>query len=308
MPATTPWYQGAAVPFTWTNTDTTGAPQNAATVTLTITLPDRSTVTMSTAADPPTVTSSATGVYSAQYVTTQAGHHVILWAAADPDYPGAWADSFEVQCSADPTIVSLAQAKEILKLTSTTEFDAELQGYNASATEVAEFFCGALVTRQRTARVRASGRALILPHAPVRIDLGTVIDSTYQRDGATTNGLVSITPLLSYGFMYDLDQLLVDPETGIVRHAAGFPFFYTSDYLAQYEAVWWAGRAVIPSAAYDGARIILEHLYQVTRGGAGAQDVAAGESTTIVPGFGYAIPNRALELFAVVSGGVGAFA
>lgn len=306
MPARTPWYQGAAVPLTWTSTDTSGNPQNAATVTLTITLPDRTTVTMSTTAE--TVTSSGAGVYNATYVTTQAGHHVILWVASDANYPGAFADSFEVQPSADPTIVSLAQAKEILKLTGTTEFDAELQGYNASASEVAEWACGAVVTRMYTERVRASGRALILSHAPVRTDLGTVIDTTYQRDGSTSNGLVSITPLLSYGFMYDLDQLLVDPETGIVRHAAGFPFFYTGDYLASYKAVYWAGRAVIPSAIYDGARIILEHLYQVTRGGVGAQDVAAGESTTIVPGFGYAIPNRALELFATARGAQAAFA
>jgi len=308
MPATTPWYQGSAVPLTWTNTDTTGAPQNAATVTLTITLPDRTVVTLSTADDPATVTSGATGVYSATYTTTQAGHHVILWVASDATYPGAWADSFEVQSSADPTIVSLAQAKDILKLTGTTEFDAELQGYNASATEVAEWKCGAVVTRMRTESVRASGRALILSHAPVRTDLGTVIDTTYQRDGSTSNGLVSITPLLSYGFMYDIDQLVTDPDTGIVRHAAGLPFFYTGDYLASYKAVYWAGRAVIPSAVYDGSRIILEHLYQVTRGGVGAQDVASGESATVVPGFGFAIPNRALELFATVSGSRAAFA
>lgn len=301
MPATTPWYQGAAVPLSFTNTDTQGNPQNAATVTVTITLPDRSTAT-------PTVTSSGTGVYNATYVTAQAGHHLILWVASDAQYPGAWADSFEVQPSADPTIVSLAEAKDILDLTGTTQYDGRLQSFNASATEVAEWACGAVVTKQYTENVRASGRALILPHAPVRTDLGTVIDTTYQRDGATTNGLVSITPLLSYGFMYDLDQLITDPETGIVRHAAGFPFFYTADYLAQYKAVWWAGRAVIPSAIYDGARIILEHLSQVLRGGTDAQSLAAGESTTVVPGFGYAIPNRALELFATVRGSQGAFA
>jgi hypothetical protein len=296
VPATAPWYQGAAVPVPgFVNADTDGNPQDAATVTVTITLPDRTTTA-------PEVTRTGTGTYAATYVTTQAGHHIVLWVAADTAYPGAFADSFEVQTSADPTIVSLAQAKQILKLTGTTEFDGELQGYNASASEVAEWACGAVVTRQRTEVIRASGRALILSHAPVRTDLGTPIDTTYQRDGSVTNGLVSITPLLSYGFMYDIDQLLVDPDTGIIRHAAGFPFFYSSDYLAQYKAVYWAGRAVIPSAVYDGARIILEHLYQVTRGGAGAQNIAAGESVTVVPGFGYAIPNRALELFATVSG------
>jgi hypothetical protein len=301
MPATTPWYQGAAVPLTWTSTDTTGTPFEGTTVTLTVTLPDQSTVT-------PAITHEGSGVYSAQYVTTQAGHHVILWTATATGYADAWADSFEVQQAADPTIVSLAEAKDILGLSGTTSQDTLLQGFNAAATEIAEHFCGAVVTRQYTDEVRASGRALILPHAPVRTDLGTVIDSAYQRNGATSNGLVSITPLLTYGFMYDLDQLLTDPETGIVRHAAGFPFFYTSDYLAQYEVVYWAGRAVIPAAVYQGARIILEHLYQVKRGGTSAQEIAAGESTTVVPGFGYAVPNRALELFATVTGSVAAFA
>jgi len=301
VPATSPWFIGSVVPLTWTNTDTSGNPQNAQTVTVTVTLPDRSTAT-------PTVTNSGTGVYTADFTATQAGHHVILWQASDPEYPGAWADSFEIQESADPTIVSLAEAKDILQLSGTTSQDLLLQGFNAAATDVAEWACGAVVTKQRTEIIRANGRALQLSWAPVRTDLGTPIDSTYQRNGATSNGLVSITPLLSYGFMYDIDQLITDPDTGIVRHAAGFPFFYTADYLAQYEVTYWAGRTIIPAAIYQGARIILEHLYQVKRGGTAAQDLAAGESTTVVPGFGYAIPNRALELFAVAAGSGAAFA
>jgi hypothetical protein len=295
VPATSPWFTGSVVPLTWTNTDTSGNPQNAATVTVTVTLPDQTTAT-------PTVENTGTGVYTADFTATEAGHHVILWVAQDPAYPGAWADSFEIQESADPTLVSLAEAKDILHLTDTTSEDLLLQGFNAAATDVAEHFCGALVTKQYTEVIRANGRALQLSHAPVRTDLGTVIDTTYQRNGATTNGLVSITPLLSYGFMYDLDQLICDSETGIVRHAAGFPFFYTPDYLPQYETIYWAGRAVIPAAAYQGARIVLEHLYMVKRGGTGAQDIAAGEDTTVVPGFGYAVPNRAIELFSTVDG------
>jgi len=302
VPATSPWFPGSIVPLTWTNTDTTGTPQNAATVTVTVTLPDQSTAA-------PAVTNTGTGVYTADFAATQAGHHVILWVATDPTYPGAWADSFEIQESADPTLVSLAEAKDILHLTGTTSQDLVLQGFNAAATGVAEWTCGALVTRQYTEIIRANGRALQLSRAPVRTDLGTTIDTTYQRNGATTNGLVSVTPLLSYGFMYALDQLITDADTGIVRHAAGFPFFYTADYLAQYEVIYWAGRKIIPAAAYQGARIILEHLYQSTRGGTAAQDLAAGESATVVPGFGYAIPNRALELFATVEGSsIGAFA
>lgn len=295
MPATSPWYQGGAVPLAWTSTDTTGAPFEGTSVTLTVTLPDGTSAT-------PTVTHVGAGVYTASFTSTQQGHHLVAWTATATGKADAFADSFEVQPASDPTIVSLAEAKEILQLTGTTSQDLVLQGYNAAATEVADHFCGPSVTRQVTEVIRSQGHALILSKAPVRTDLGTTLDATNRRDGSTTNGIVSIVPLLSYGFMYDLSQLLVDGATGIVRHLAGLPFFYSGDPLGQYQVTYWAGRKVIPAGVYQGCKIILEHLYQVKRGGTGAQDVAAGESVTIVPGFSFAIPNRALELFNTVEG------
>lgn len=295
MPATSPWYQGAAVPLPWTSTDTSGAPFEGTSVTLAVTLPDGTTAS-------PAVTHLGSGSYSASLVTTQAGHHLVLWTATATGKADAFADSFEVQAAQDPTIVSLAEAREILQLTG-TEDDLLLQGYNAAATEVADYVCGPVVTRQVTEVVRAQGRVMILGKAPVRTDLGTTLDPSSRRDGSTTNGLVSVTPLMTYGFMYDLSQLLVDGPAGIVRHNAGLPFFYSGDPYAQFQAVYWAGRKVIPAAVYEGAKIILEHLFQVKRGGVGAADVASGESVTTLPGFGYAVPNRALELFATASGG-----
>lgn len=294
MPATSPWFVGSVVPLSWVNTDTAGNAQDAATVTLTVTLPDRSTAVITPAHD-------GLGQYSAKYTTTQAGHHVILWQAADTNYPGAWADSFEVQATADLTIVSLMDAKEILRLTGTTDQDSLLQGFNADATRVAELYCGTVVTRQVTEVVRSQGREITLGRPPVRTDLGTALDPSGRRDGSTTNGLVSITPLMTYGFMYDLDQLLVT-EDGQIRHNAGLPFFYSSDPYPQYQAIYWAGRKVIDQPIYDGAQVILEHLWQLRRGGTSAQDVAAGQSVTIVPGIGFAVPNRAIQLFTTASG------
>ena len=295
MPATSPWYQGAAVPLTWTSTDTSGSAFEGTSVTLTVTAPDGTTSS-------PSVTHLGSGSYSAAFTTTLAGHHLVAWTATATGKADAFSDSFEVQPSSDPTIVSLAEAKEILQLTGTTSQDMLLQGYNAAATEVAEYICGPVVTRQVAEVVRAQGRVMTLSFAPVRTDLGTALDPSNRRDGSTTNGIVSVTPLLSYGFMYDLSQLLTDPDTGQVRHFAGLPFFYSGDPYAQFKVVYWAGRKIVPAGVYQGAKIILEHLYQVKRGGVGAQDVAAGESTTVLPGFGYAVPNRALELFATASG------
>ena len=292
MPATTPWYQGAAVPLTWTNTDTNGNLQNAATVTVTITLPDGTTAT-------PPVTNPGIGNYAASYTTTQAGHHLVLWVATDSTYPGASADSFEVQAQSDPTIVSLAEAKDILQLTGTTEFDARLQGWNGSATNVIEYMCGPVVQQAVTETIPARGTEVILSKPPVIALLPwTVLPPEVSGTGITLPSPPS--PMLRtrlYGIEWPLSQLYVDPRRGIVTHTSGLPFYYCA-YIWQYTA----GRTVIPFAIYDAAKIILEHLYQVYRGGVGAQDVASGESTTFLPGFGFAIPNRALQLIEPYSG------
>lgn len=288
MPAVTPWYQGAVVPLTFTNTDTTGAPQNAATVTVTVTLPDGSTAT-------PTVTSAGAGVYNAKYTTTQAGHHLVLWTATDSTYPGAFADTFEVQVLSDPTILSGDEAKEILQLTGTTAFDARIRGWNGSATEVIEYICGPVVQRTVTETLPARGLETHLSQAPV-ISLTAWTQVPTELAGLGITVPVPASPMLRtrvYGIEYPVTQLYVDPRRGIVTHTSGLPFYYC-DYVWQYQA----GRAVIPFGIYDAAKVILEHLYQVYRGGVGAQDVAAGESVTVLPGFGFAIPNRAMELLA----------
>lgn len=288
MPATSPWFQGSVVPLSWVNTDTAGNAQDAATVTLAITLPDG---TMASPA--PTVEHDGLGQYSAQYTTVQAGHHVILWQAADATYPGAWADSFEVQPSADGTIVSLAEAKEILRLTGTTDQDAILQGYNASATRAIEHMCGPVVRQVITETIPAKGTVTILGKPPViALQSWTQVPPELAGTGITVASPAS--PMLRtrlYGIEWPLEQLYCDPRRGIVTHTSGLPFFYCA-YIWQYVA----GRPVIPSSIYEATKIILEHLWQVKRGGTSAQDVAAGQSVTVIPGIGFAIPNRALGL------------
>lgn len=286
MPATTPWFQGAVVPLSWTNTDTADSPQDAATVTLTITLPDGTT-------NNPTVTRTGLGSYTATYTTTQPGHHVVLWHAADSTYPGAWADSFEVQPSQDGTIVSLAEAKDILGLSGTTDQDAKLQGFNGSATNVVEYMCGPVVRQVITETLPSRGLETMLSKPPV-IALVPWTQVPPELAGLGITVPVPASPMIRtrvYGIEYPANQLYVDPRRGVVTNTSGLPFYYCA-YVWQY----LAGRPVIPHAIYDATRIILEHLYQVKRGGTAAQDVAAGESTTVLPGFGFAIPNRAIEL------------
>jgi hypothetical protein len=274
-------------------TDGDSNPVNASvTPVLTITLPDGTTAT-------PAVSNVALGTYqpTAEYVTTQAGHHLWAWLVAGT-YPAAYADSFEVRPSPDPTITSLAEEREILKIPDgNTSYDSIIRGYSQAITEWIEYVCGPVVTQEVTEVVRAQGRVLILSKPPIRTDLGTTLSSANRRDGSTTNGIVSITPVLSYGFMYDLDQLLTDGPRGIVRHLAGLPFFYSGDPYSQFEVAYWAGRKVIPWGIYEAHKIALKHVFAVERGGlSSAAPASYGEQETTPTGFGFAVPTRAVEL------------
>lgn len=211
-----PYDLGSAVPaadIALTLTDAAGNPANPTPPpVLTVTLPDQTTVT-------PAVGTTATGAYhlAAPFVVTQPGHHLWAWT-----WTGTFtattetADSFEVRPAPDPTIISLAEARSILKIPAgDTSRDSDIRGYSQAITEWVEYVCGAVVTQQVTQVLRAHGTTLVLPRTPVRTDMGTTLSNPNRRDGSTTNGIVSIIPVLSYGFMYDLDQLLVDGRRGL---------------------------------------------------------------------------------------------
>lgn len=287
------------MPLAWTSTDTTGAPFEGTAVALTVTLPDGTTSS-------PTVTHDGNGSYSASFTTTQAGHHLVAWTAIASGAADAFADTFEVQPAQDGTIVSLAEAKEILQLGGTTELDLVLQGYNAAATGVIEYICGPVVQQTVTETLPGRGTVAVLSRPPViQLLPWTVLPAQMAALGITLPDPVS--PMLRtrlYGIEWPLAELYVDERRGTVTHTSGLPFYYCS-YLWQYQA----GRVIIPATIYEAAKLILEHLFQVKRGGAAAADVASGESVSTVPGFGFAIPNRALELLtteAIATKGVAA--
>jgi hypothetical protein len=292
MPAATPWYVGVQVPLPFTLTDSTGAAQDASggtgTVVATVTLPDGTTST-------PAVThvgAAGSGQYQALYTTTQAGHHIITWAVAGTT-PGSYTDSFEVQAATDPTIVSLAEAKEILKL-STAQYDLQVQGHNAACTDVIEYYCGPVVQRTIIEELPSHGTEMFLSKPPVlQLLAWTVLPAQFSAQGITLPSPPS--PMLRtrlYGLEYPLTQLHVDNERGIVTHTGGLPFIYCA-YAWQYSA----GRVIIPAGIYEAAKVILKHLYAVERGGqAGGTQAAYGESETTMTPLGFAIPNRAFEM------------
>jgi len=291
MPAVTPWFTGAQVPLAFLSTDTGGNPQDAtllASVTCAVVQPDGTTVN-------PVVSHSGavgSGSYVATFTSAQAGHHIFTFTNVDPTYPGAFSDSFEIQPLPDATIVSLAEAKEILHLTVTTAYDAKIQGYNAAVTNVIEYWCGPVMQQTVIEKLPSRGVMQALSKPPV---LGLVGWTGYPP-GLASSGITipsppsPMFPTMFYGIPYPVTQLYADPATGIVTHTSGLPFLYGS-YIWQYTA----GRLVIPGCIYEASKIILTHLYMVESGGTGT-GTGTGDEETIATPFGFAVPNRAYEL------------
>ncbi|MET9088142.1 hypothetical protein ABZX77_40735 [Streptomyces sp. NPDC004237] len=250
-----------------TCTDAGGTATNATGVTLTITLPDGTTVTPAVTNPPAT-----TGKYTYDYATTQAGRHSVRWLFTGPAC--AYTDVLDVRAAAPVMLFSLADGKAQLDIpASSTSYDDEIRHYIEATTAAVEYFVGPVVPRTVTQVLQGGREAWVLHSTPVI-------------------AVTSVTPVQAWALDVDLSVLDVDTETGVVRRTDGV-WFYSGDYRVAYRA----GRtATNPNISLAG-KLILQHLwrtqYGAARGPSAADDFLATEQ---VPGFGYAIPNRALQL------------
>jgi hypothetical protein len=267
---------GEVATLSFTAYDTTGAAANATACQLTINRPDGTT-------DGPYTVAGTAGVYTYNYLTVVSGLHTYRWLATGTPGPGvgvgAQTDVFDVRQSGAANIFSLADAKAMLnEPTGVTTYDAKIKQYIRSVTGFLEKYCGPIAVQTVTERQRAGGMFIALNKPPV------YQPSTQQYP------IVAMTPVLTYGLVYDLSLLTVEKKTGIVRHSAGLPFIY-----GPYDFTYTAGRPVIPEEILLGGEMILKHLWSIERGGSGkVGGVGADDDVTIM--WGFSIPNRALEI------------
>lgn len=270
---------GQVVPLSFTAYDTSGAPANAATCTLTIQRPWPDGTT-----DGPYTLIGANGVYTYAYQSTVAGRHTYRFLATGAPGPGvgvgAQPDVFDVVPAAANGIISLADAKDMLNLPAgSTIYDTKVRQFIRAATGFVEKFCGPVIVQEVTERQRAGGMFIALNKPPV-------IEAPMQ-----VAQIVAMTPVLTYGLVYDLSLLTVEFSTGIVRHSAGLPFIY-----GPYDFTYWAGRPVIPDEILLGTEMILKHLWAVERGGSGKMGGVGVADDDVSVQWGFSIPNRALEI------------
>lgn len=262
-----PYDLGATVRLNAECQDPGGALTTADTVSVTVTLPDGTTATPAA-----TETAPDTGSYQADYVTTLPGRHAVRWVFTGP--ADAWTDTFDVRPVAPPTILSLADAKKHLKLKpGRSDRDDEIRGWTESITRGIEGLCGPVVVRTIEERHDVGrARTIVLNHVPAL-------------------ELVSVSPILAGGVAYDVAGLDLDPDTGLVQRLDG------GSLTGPLRVAYTAGRPIVPASITAAVRIILQHLWRTTQGpsrpqpGTGDFDVSEP-----ISGFGYAIPNRALQL------------
>ncbi|MCG0061737.1 hypothetical protein L0F81_00285 [Streptomyces tricolor] len=237
---------------------------------LTITLPDNTTVTVSP------VTPTSTGTYAYDYATSQAGRHTVRWLATGVN-AGAYTDVFDVRPAAPPMLFSLASAKAKLDIPATsTSDDEELREFIEATTQCVEFFVGPVV--RRTVQQVVGGRRAVwaLHTTPVL-------------------SVTAITALQTGQQTVDAATLDIDSSTGILTRTDGC-WFPCGDYRVTYTA----GRTLVPPNVSLAAKLILQHMWRTNYGAArGLSGIGGGEDFSVtepIPGLGYAIPNRALQL------------
>ncbi|WP_030659724.1 MULTISPECIES: hypothetical protein [Streptomyces] len=248
-----------------------GTLTTAATAVVTITLPDGTTVTPAVAAP------ASAGEYLVDYPTVQAGRHAVRWRFTDP--ASAYTDSFDVREAEPAYILSLADARRHLRYApGDTGDDEQIREWLETITIGVESFAGVCCRRTVTETHDLPSHGvptLVLRRTPVL-------------------SLTSLTAVHSGGTSYLPADLDVDGPTGVVRRLDGGRLY------GVLRGVYVAGRTVIPANLSSAARIILQHLWRTQYGASrGLSQVGGGDDylvTEPIPGFGYAIPNRALQL------------
>jgi uncharacterized phiE125 gp8 family phage protein len=232
-----------------------------ATVVLTVDQPDGTPAT-------PAVVQGDVGRYSAVFVPTQPGRHVVRWAATGA-YAAAQVDVLNVAAAADSVaLISLLEAKEHLNMDlERRDDDDELRGFITAASRVVERYTKQVIARRTVVEDGTPDRTgmVVLQTAPI-----LSVTSATSLDGATT-----------------YTATVLDAANGIVSVPAWETVRFTLV----------AGYGQVPEDTIKATQIICAHLWETQRVQAvGPGPIPVGELSAPEIGRGYLIPNQAAQL------------
>lgn len=208
------------------------APSTPTAVTLTITLPDGSTVK-------PDVGELVNGAYVVDYTITQHGRHVVYWRATSPDV--AYADVFNAADPSWPAIVGLSETKKHLNIDlGDTSRDEELRGFILSASMVVEDVVGVVARRTITETASGGGRHIVLEKPPV----------------------IEVVEVRVDGQAVDAGDYEVSPSGLLSKRFGAWPAG-----LRNVEIVYLAGKPVVPPNIIDATKELIRINWRPQEGG-----------------------------------------
>ena len=270
---------GDKVYLTWNTVDSAGSAVNPGTVTASVTLPDGTTSSLTTA-------TSVTGTYTTNYVPTQAGRHVYSWVATG-SWPQAYNDVFEVRDVSDIGIISLEDAKVYLNIPSTdTANDDELLRMIDASSDLAESYVGQILGRKTFSN--------------------ELYDGNNEFIRIRNPKVVSITSVYENGALLNSGQYVMDPTGQRLYRIGSGTLYATNSYgywsggMNNIQITYVAGWVNPPAAAKQGVLEILRHLWQTQRGASSVMGrQLQGDEMYSTPT--YSLPRRAMELLDPVS-------
>jgi hypothetical protein len=248
--------------------DATGVLTTPAATAVAIALPDG---TINTAQS---LATSAVGIYELSYLPVQSGRHVVRVTATAPGV--AIVDQFDVRPAYPAYLVSLADTKARLNIDATDySNDEELRSIIEAATLVVERHLRQVVARR------------------------TVVETVIPTRGVAA---LSFTPVLALTSVVSVDGLTTWPP-GSLRLTDSLVWTATGlDLYGPLTITYTAGSAVVPANYSEATLEIIAHLWSSQRLSSlgprpfGGYGQGGEESLPGLAAFGFAIPNRAVEL------------
>jgi hypothetical protein len=264
---------GDKVYLTWNTVDSSGAAVNPGTVTLNITLPDATNVSVTTA-------TSITGTYTASYLPTQVGRHIIAWSAGTT-WSQAYSDIFEVRDINDIGIVGYDEVLEFLNIPTASANENEVRRFIDASTDLAETYVGQVLGRRTfTNELYDGGTEFIRIRNPKAISITSV----------TENGLA----ISASNYVLDYTgQRLYRIGSGTLY--ATNSYGYWTQGMNNVSITYVAGYVNPPMSAKQGVLEIIRHLWQTQRGAINVMSrTNSGDELYSTPT--YSLPRRAMEL------------
>lgn len=235
-----------------------GTPVNTPTLTIAVTKPDGTAVSPA-----PTVTNTAAGgIYTAPVTVDAAGWWTYVWTAAGSV---VGKDYGQIQVFAPRALVaSMEELKAHLRLTDTDTEDAKLKDVLVAVTDLMEPVVGPVTPTTFTET--HYGDCII----PRRTPLASVTSITPYQGTALTS-----------------DAYRLDTDLGAI--------YLRYSYSYEYTLVYRAGHNPWPANLKQAGLVICQHEWSV-RNGTGGRPSPDLDSLAMIPGFGFLVPHRALEL------------